>query len=333
MRVGGAAADYVVADTAADVVAAVRQADTCRTPVLIVGGGSNLVVGDGGFDGLVLHIKTHGVRIAGTDVSVAAGEDWDSVVATVIDAGLGGLEPLSGVPGSVGGTPIQNVGAYGTLVSQFLSAVTVYDRKSGDIGDIPAGDCGFGSHRHSIFKTSDRYIVLRVHFTLPRTGTSQPLAYAGLAARLNTKIGDVAPTRVVRDTVLAIRRERGMVLDPADHDTWSVGSFFINPVLQSVPDKARECPTYPDPAGIKLPAAWLIEQAGFAPGYGEHWGRGRVRLSSKHALAVTNRGGATTADIMAFAAHIRDGVEQAFSVRLRPECDLVNCSFDDQAPD
>jgi UDP-N-acetylmuramate dehydrogenase len=145
-------------------------------------------------------------------------------------------------------------------------------------------------------------------------------------------IGDVAPTRAVRDAVLAMRGERGMLLDPNDHDTWSVGSFFVNPVLATVPDKARRSPTYPDVAGTKLPAAWLIHQAGFPPGYGADWGRGRVRLSGKHALAVTNRGGATTAEIMAFAAHIRDGVERAFDIGLGPECDLVNCSFDDPAP-
>ncbi|WP_083420539.1 UDP-N-acetylmuramate dehydrogenase [Mycolicibacterium llatzerense] len=333
MRVGGDAADYVMADTTDELVGAVRTADASDVPVLIVGGGSNLVIGDGGFDGLVVHVKTRGVRIDGDDVCVEAGEDWDPFVATALQEGFGGLEPLSGVPGSVGGTPIQNVGAYGALVSQFLTAVTVYDRQTSEIREIPAADCGFGSHRQSIFKASDRYVVLRVQFTLPRTTTSRPLAYAGLAERLGVKVGDVAPTQLVRDTVLVMRRERGMVLDAEDHDTWSVGSFFINPVLPAVPDKARDCPTYPDVAGTKLPAAWLIHQAGFAPGYGADWGRGRVRLSSKHALAVTNRGGATTAELMAFAAHIREGVERAFDVRLGPECDLVNCSFDDPAPD
>lgn len=332
MRVGGEATEYVAAETADKVVAAVREADAAATPVLIIGGGSNLVVGDHGFDGLLVHVQTQGVRFNGEEVSADAGEDWDSFVASVLGAGLAGLESLSGVPGSVGGTPIQNVGAYGALVSHFLTSVTVYDRQAGETREIPASDCGFGSHRQSIFKNSDRYVVLRVHFALPRTTTSSPITYAGLADRLGIKVGDIAPTHVVRDTVLAIRRERGMVLDADDHDTWSVGSFFLNPVLQTVPGPARYCPTYRDAAGTKLSAAWLIHQAGFPPGYGRNWGRGRVRLSSKHTLAVTNRGDATTAEIMAFAAHIRDGVQRTFGVRLVPECDLINCSFDDPAP-
>ncbi len=332
MRVGGDASDYVIADTADEVVAAVREADVAQTPVLIVAGGSNLIVGDGGFDGRVVHVQTRGAHFDGEAVSVDAGEDWDPFIATVLDQGLGGLEPLSGIPGSVGATPIQNVGAYGALVSHFLTSVTVYDRRAAVTRVIPTLDCGFGSHRQSIFKNSDRYIVLRVHFTVPRTTSSRPIAYAGLADRLGVNVGDVAPTHLVRDTVLAMRRERGMVLHAEDHDTWSVGSFFLNPVLQTVPDAARDCPTYPDVAGTKLSAAWLIQQAGFAPGYGEDWGRGRVRLSSKHTLAVTNRGGATTADVMAFAAHIREGVQRTFSVRLRPECNLINCSLGDPVP-
>ena len=333
MRVGGDAADYVAARTADEVVAAVREADASTTPVLIVGGGSNLVVGDQGFDGMLVHVQTRGVRFNGQAVSVDAGEDWDTFVATVLDVGLAGLESLSGVPGSVGGTPIQNVGAYGALVSQFLTSVTVYDRQAGQTSVIPASECGFGSHRQSIFKSSDRYVVLRVHFILQRTTSSRPVTYPGLADRLGVEVGGVAPTHLVRDTVLAMRRERGMVVDAEDHDTWSVGSFFLNPVLQTVPIAARDCPAFPDVAGTKLSAAWLIHQAGFAPGYGEGWGRGRVRLSSKHTLAVTNRGSATTAEIMAFAAHIRNGVQRTFGVRLAPECDLINCSFDDPVPD
>ncbi len=332
MRVGGDASDYVITETADEVVAAVRQADAIGRPVLILGGGSNLVVGDDGFDGRLVHVQTRGVDFDGEAVSVDAGEDWDPFVATVLEEGLAGLEPLSGVPGSVGATPIQNVGAYGALVSHFLTSVTVYDRRAGVTRLIPATECGFGRHRQSIFKNSDRYVVLRVHFTLPRTTSSRPITYAGLADRLGIKIGDIAPAQAVRETVLAMRRERGMVLDAKDHDTWSVGSFFLNPVLQTVPDTARDCPSYPDVAGTKLSAAWLIHQAGFLPGHGADWGRGRVRLSSKHTLAVTNRGGATTAEIMAFAAHIREGVERAFSVRLSAECDLINCSLDDPPP-
>lgn len=332
MRVGGFASNYVVAETTDALVSAVREADAAGEPVLVLGAGSNLVIGDQGFDGVVVHVKSRRVLLTEDCIHAEAGADWDPIVELALEAGLGGLEPLSGVPGSVGGTPIQNVGAYGALVSSFLTHVTAYDRHRGEVTDITVADCGFGSHRKSIFKASDRYVILTVHFQLPRTSSSHPLEYAGLADRLGVRLGDTVPTHRVREAVLAMRRERAMLLDPNDHDTWSVGSFFVNPVLTTVPEKAKDCPTYPDVAGTKLPAAWLIHNAGFPPGYGEVFGGGRVRLSSKHALAVTNRGGATTAEVMAFAAHIRDGVQHAFDIRLGPECDLVNCSFDDPAP-
>ncbi|NVN52048.1 UDP-N-acetylenolpyruvoylglucosamine reductase [Mycolicibacterium hippocampi] len=333
MRLGGDAAEYAAVHTTADLVEAVSAADVAGTPVVVLGEGSNLVVGDGGFDGIAVHVRTGGFDIDGATVTVDAGVHWDDVVTRTLDAGLGGLEPLSGVPGSTGGTPVQNVGAYGALVSQFLHDVQAFDRRTREIVTIPGGACGFGSHRQSIFKHSDRWVILSVRFALDQTGTSRPIVYAGLAQRLALNVGDVAATDDVRAAVLELRRERAMLLDADDHDTWSVGSFFINPVLPSIPVKARDCPTYPDVAGVKLPAGWLIDHAGFAPGYGAQWGRGRVRLSTKHALAVTNRGGATTGEVMAFAAHIREGVERAFDVRLGPECDLVNCSFDDPAPE
>lgn len=332
MRVGGDAAEYVVADTTDELVATVGEADAAGMPILVIGEGSNLVVGDQGFDGLVVHVKNAGVSVDGERLHVDAGAVWDPIVELALNEGLGGLEPLSGVPGSTGATPIQNVGAYGALVSSFLTHVTVYDRRSRLVRDIAVDDCGFGSHRKSIFKGADHYVILTVHFRLQRTRLSQPLTYAGLAERMDLNLGDIAPTQELRAAVLEMRRERGMLLDPNDNDTWSVGSFFINPVLTTVPAQARNCPTYPDVAGTKLPAAWLIHRAGFAPGYGAEWGRGQVRLSSKHALAVTNRGTATTGEVMAFAAHIRDGVERVFGIRLGPECDLVNCSFDDPAP-
>lgn len=329
MRLGGWASEYVAAHTPEEIVDAVRHADAQGSPVLVIGEGSNLVVGDQGFDGVVVHAKAQAVAVNGGRVHAEAGAPWDPLVALSVDAGLGGLEPLSGIPGTAGGTPIQNVGAYGALVSSFLTHVTVYDRIAGATRDIAAVDCGFGSHRRSIFKRSGRFVILSVHFDLPRTRASQPITYAALAGRLGLAAHDTAPTRDVRDAVLELRRERGMLVDVDDHDTWSVGSFFVNPVLRHVPVKAEGCPTYPDAAGTKLSAAWLIDHAGFPPGYGQECGRGRVRLSTKHALAVTNRGGATTSEVMAFAAHICDGVERTFDVRLGPECDLVNCSFDD----
>ena len=323
--VGGWASNYLVATTTEELIAAVRAADDQGEPLLVIGEGSNLVVGDSGFDGTVVRVQTQPMRLRGDQLAVSAGASWDGVVAWTLDAGLGGLEALSGVPGSAGATPIQNVGAYGSVVADGLTGVTVYDRQTRSVRDISAADCGFGSHRRSIFKGQDRYVVLTVHFRLPRTLLSQPIAYASLAERLGVRLGAVVPAARVRGAVLELRRERGMLHDPADHDTWSVGSFFVNPVVDVVPGAAAGCPVHPDAAGTKLSAGWLIEHAGFPPGYGRQWGRGRVRLSSKHALAVTNRGGATTAEIMSFAGHIRAGVQHAFGVQLHPECDLLNC--------
>jgi UDP-N-acetylmuramate dehydrogenase len=327
MRLGGPASEYEVAYTSEQLVALIREADAASKPVLVMGGGSNLVVGDQGFEGLVVQTAMSGLTVHSEDVTVDAGVEWDTVVETSLDAELAGLEPLSGIPGSAGGTPVQNVGAYGALTSDLLRRLTVYDRATGTIKQWAPDRCGFGSHRQSVFKHTDRYVVLDVAFQLTRSTRSAPIHYAGLAERLGIVPGATAPTREVRDAVLALRRERGMILDADDHDTWSVGSFFINPVLTSVPDKARDCPRYPDPAGIKLSAAWLIDHAGFPRGYGHDRGRGAVALSSKHALAVTNRSNATTAEVMEFAAHIREGVEQRFDIRLGPECDLVNCKF------
>jgi UDP-N-acetylmuramate dehydrogenase len=327
MRLGGPAGEYEVARTSEGLVALIRWADAEGKPVLVMGGGSNLVVGDQGFDGLVVRVATSGLWIHADGVTAEAGVEWDTVVKTCLDAGLAGLEPLSGIPGSTGGTPVQNVGAYGTLTSDLLSHLTVYDRATGTIEQWSPDRCGFGSHRQSVFKHTGRYVVLDVTFQLIRSHRSRPIHYAVLTEALGIAPGATAPTAEVADAVLALRRERGMILDADDRDTWSVGSFFVNPVLASVPDKARDCPRYPDPAGTKLPAAWLIEHAGFARGYGLDWGRGTVALSSKHALAVTNRGSATTAEVMRFAAHLREGVEQRFGIRLGPECDLVNCKF------
>lgn len=327
MRLGGPATHYEVADNTASLVEIVRHADLDGVPVLVVGGGSNLVVADDGFDGLVVRIAGEGMRIDGNRLVVEAGVPWDTVVTAALDAGLAGLEALSGIPGLTGATPIQNVGAYGTLTSDFLDEVTVYDRHTKLVETWSNDQCGFGSHRQSVFKHTDRYVVLQVVFKLNETSKSRPITYAAIANKLGVQLKDTAPAKDVRSAVLELRMDRAMVLDPANHDTWSVGSFFINPVLQKVPAEASDCPRYPDPAGTKLPAAWLIEHAGFHRGYGEHWGDGTVTLSSKHALAITNRGGATTSEVMAFAAHIRAGVAARFGVWLGPECTLVNCSF------
>ncbi|MCZ4079230.1 UDP-N-acetylmuramate dehydrogenase [Rhodococcus sp. H36-A4] len=327
MRVGGPAREFAVAASSDELVSLVQDADASGTPVLLVGGGSNLVVGDDGFDGLVVKVETSGTRIDGESLWVAAGTSWDSVVAASLDEGLAGLEALSGIPGLSGATPVQNVGAYGTVTSDVLASLTVYDRETGETATWTPDRCGFGLHRQSVFKHSSRYVILDTTMKLRRSESSDPVRYAGLADRLGVSIGDTVAAKEVREAVLDLRGQKGMVLDAEDHDTWSVGSFFLNPVLTEVPAKASRAPQYPDPSGIKVHAAWLIQNAGFAHGYGREFGAGTVSLSTKHVLAVTNRGGARTADVMAFASHIRDGVEAEFGITLVPECDLVGCSL------
>ncbi len=329
MRVGGPTREFAEATSTEELIELVRDADARQSPLLVMGGGSNLVVGDRGWDGLTIKISSSGMDISGTTVTAEAGTNWDTLVAATVEHGLAGLEPLSGVPGSVGGTPVQNVGAFGTLTSDVLRSVTVFDRQRGEVEEWGPERCGFGSHRQSTFKHTDRYLVLRVSYELRRSAQSVPLTFAQLVGRLGIELGGTADIVDVRKIVLQLRAERGSIYDPTDHDTWGVGSFFINPVLPVVPPQAAASPTYPDPQGTKLPAGWLIDHAGYAPGYGAEWGSGRVGLSSKHALTVCNRGGASTAEVMAFAAHIRDGVERQFGIRLGPECHLVNCSLDD----
>jgi UDP-N-acetylmuramate dehydrogenase len=325
MRVGGPIRRLHVATTTAHAVELLRTVDAAGEPLLVMGGGSNLVVGDVGWDGAVIKMESAEFDIEGERVTAAAGVEWDRLVEAVVAEGLAGIEALSGIPGSVGGTPVQNVGAYGTLTSDVLESLSVYDRNTRLVERWLPEQCGFGSHRQSIFKHSDRWVVLDVTFRLRRSW--RPVSDPVIAQRLGIEVDGAAPAADVRKAVLAQRRSRKMVLDPGDHDTWSVGSFFINPVLIEVPPQARDCPTKPDIKGIKLHAAWLIEHAGFRPGYGLDWGNGTVALSSRHTLALTNRGGATTADVMKFAAHIRDGVEALFDIRLNPECDLINCSY------
>jgi UDP-N-acetylmuramate dehydrogenase len=327
MRVGGPIHRFDIAESSAHAVDLVRGADAKGVPLLVMGGGSNLVVGDVGWEGHVVKMGSTEVEINGDRLRAAAGADWDGVVRLSLAEGLAGLEALSGIPGSVGGTPVQNVGAFGTLTSELLESISVLDRTTGEVARWAPEACGFGSHRQSVFKHSDRWVVLDVTFQLRRSTQSKPIEYTELAHKLSIEPGGTADINDVRTTVLALRRAKKMVLDAEDHDTWSVGSFFINPVLPEVPARASTCPQYFDIKGTKLSAGWLIDKAGFPPGYGLDWGNGTVGLSSRHALAVTNRGGATTADIMKFAAHIREGVEAAFDIRLGPECDLVNCSF------
>ncbi|MGY2700505.1 UDP-N-acetylmuramate dehydrogenase [Nocardioides sp. HB32] len=331
LRLGGPAARWVRATTEAELTAAVSEADAAGHPVLVLGGGSNLVVADEGFPGTVVEVATSGispdvedgVSCGGVLVTVAAGESWDDLVALAVGKEWAGIEALSGIPGRVGATPIQNVGAYGQEVSQTVASVRVWDRRLRGVRTFANADCGFG-YRTSRFKADPgRHVVLSVTFQLRQGSLGGPVAYAELARTLGVEPGERAALADVRRAVLALRGGKGMVLDPADHDTWSAGSFFTNPVVpaDAVPDGA---PAWPQPDGlVKTSAAWLIEHAGFAKGHGN----GRVALSGKHTLALTNRGGASTADLLALALEVRDGVELRFGIRLVNEPVLVGCSL------
>ena len=334
LRLGGPARHFLSAVTSEDLVAAVREADAAGEPVLLLGGGSNLVVADAGFDGTLVEVATTGWRRDGAVVAVEAGQNWDAFVAGLVEAGLGGLECLSGIPGSVGATPIQNVGAYGCEVAESLISVDLYDRRTGEIRTLEAAELGF-AYRTSVLKGTDTGVVLSVRFEVREDGLSAPIRYAELARTRGVEIGARVPAADARDAVLKLRRGKGMVLDPADHDTWSAGSFFTNPIVPSAEAEAvlrritetvgAEVPQYPADGGVKLSAAWLIERAGFAKGYP---GPGsRVSLSTKHTLALTNRGDATTEDLLSLAREVRDGVFARFGVRLHPEPLLINCAI------
>ncbi len=338
MRVGGPAARLVRVATTHELVDAVREVDDADEPLLVLGGGSNLLVGDEGFTGTVVRVETQGVHVesddscGGANVRVAAGVSWDGLVAQAVEEGWAGTEALSGIPGSTGATPIQNVGAYGQEVSDTVAQVRVWDRQTSAVRTFFGADCGF-TYRDSRFKGGDgkggRYVVLDVLFQLRISDLSGPIRYADLARALDVEPGGRVPLADAREAVLDQRRGRGMVLDDADPDTWSCGSFFTNPILgakemDTLVDRvharlgtatdATELPVWAEPDGRrKTSAAWLIDRAGFAKGHGLP---GSAALSTKHTLAVTNRGGASTADVLALAREVRDGVEAAFGIRL-----------------
>ena len=310
LRLGGPAGALVDARSEAELVEAARGA------ALVLAGGSNVVVADNGVPGTVVRVLTRGVERDGARLTVAAGEDWDALVATCVAEGLQGFECLSGIPGTVGATPIQNVGAYGQEVAETVESVRVLDRATGRVEDMSAADCGF-VYRGSVFKYHDRRVVLSVTFVLREGAMSGPLRYADLARALDVPTGGSAPLAEVRDAVLTLRRRKGMVIDPADPDSVSAGSFFTNPVLETAPAGA---PAWPEPDGrVKTSAAWLIEQAGFHRGYGN----GRIGISTKHTLALVNRGGGTTAELMALAREIAGAVRERFGIELHPEPVLV----------
>ncbi|SCL14357.1 UDP-N-acetylmuramate dehydrogenase [Micromonospora inyonensis] len=337
LRLGGAADRLVTAASAEEIVQRVQEARRRDEPVLLLAGGSNVVIGDVGFAGTVVLVRSRGFRIVAEDadtvtVRVEAGEPWDDLVATTVANGWSGVECLSGIPGSAGATPIQNVGAYGQEVAETVTGVQVYDRHDGSLGRIDASDCGF-AYRSSVFRYSDRWVVLSVDFRLHRSPLSTPVRYAELARALGVEVGDRVPLADARDTVRRLRAGKGMVLDPADPDTRSVGSFFTNPVLdraayEMLRERAAdlgEPPSWPGAGDVvKVSAAWLIDKAGFAKG---HPGPEGVAISGKHTLALTNRSGtARAAALIELAREIRDGVHDRFGVTLHPEPVLVNCT-------
>jgi UDP-N-acetylmuramate dehydrogenase len=401
LGLGGPARRFVVAGTDEEIIAAVRTADQRGEPLLVLGGGSNLVISDDGFPGTVIQVATKGIHrttdpgagpdaagpgqaLPGTPVTltVAAGEDWDTVVASCVAADLAGLECLSGIPGLAGATPIQNVGAYGQEVADTITRVRAYDRTIAEVVDLAAADCGFG-YRTSAFKRSitapavtGRFVVLEVTFQLTSDRLSRPLRYAELAGALGLDParpdaarpdqarpdpvrldaarpddrgqdeGARAPLGDVRSAVLRLRRGKGMVLDPADPDSRSAGSFFTNPVLNTAQLAALRrvvdelcgpgvpIPQFPaGPGQVKVPAAWLIGQAGFSKGYrgagGADGGRPgpAAHISTKHTLALVNPGDARTADVVGLAREIRDRVRDIFGVELASEPVLVGVSL------
>ncbi|MFA9269907.1 MAG: UDP-N-acetylmuramate dehydrogenase [Baekduiaceae bacterium] len=341
LGLGGPARRLLEVSDDAELREAVLAADAAGEPVLILGGGSNVVIADAGFAGTVIRIATRGVtrRRDGDHVlvDVAAGEPWDALVAACVADRLAGIECLAGIPGLTGATPIQNVGAYGQDVAETITAVRVLDREDGAVRELPAADCGF-RYRSSAFKGSPRHVVLGVTYCLRADAAeSQPIAYAELARTLGVEPGDRAPLAAAREAVLALRRGKGMVLDPDDPDTRSAGSFFTNPILDADafaaltvrvaerlgPD-ARP-PAFPEPDGrTKTSAAWLIDRAGFGPGTR----RGNVAQSGKHALALVNLGEGTTTELVALAREIAAGVQAAFGVALVPEPVFVGHRWD-----
>jgi UDP-N-acetylmuramate dehydrogenase len=332
LGLGGAAARMVELEREQDLEGAVRDAEHRAEPIFVLGGGSNVVIADEGFPGLVVRMATRGIEVRSEPehviVDVAAGETWDALVARAVDEGWGGIECMSGIPGLVGATPIQNVGAYGQEVRETIALVRAYDRTARAFVAMNPRDCQF-AYRTSIFRGSERWIVTSVRFVLSlrREGI---IRYQELARCLCVPEGGRAPSRAVREMVIALRRAKGMVLDANDPESSSAGSFFVNPIVDTptLADIAARAgavpPSFESGEGRhKIPAAWLVERAGFVKG----WGAGRVGVSRKHALALVNRGGATAGELLAFARAVRDGVRAHFGVTLDVEPVLVGCSW------
>jgi UDP-N-acetylmuramate dehydrogenase len=320
LAVGGPAERLVEVTDAAELVAAVRDADAAGRPLLVLGGGSNVVAPDAGWPGDVVLVRSRGVERSGDRITVQAGHDWDQLVAHTVAEGLAGMEALSGIPGSTGATPVQNVGAYGQEVAQTITAVRVWDRAEGRERTLTPAECGFAYRDSRLKREPGRFVVLTVEFELTPGDRSRPVGYAELARRLGVVPGESAPLADVRAAVLALRRGKGMVLDPADPDSRSAGSFFTNPVVPA--DRAVDgCPGWPAGDGlVKLSAAWLVQSAGFGRGTRA----GHVGTSSRHSLALTTEPGATAEELLAFADKVVAAVQERFGVTLEREPTAVS---------
>ena len=353
LRVGGGARHWVDARNSGEIVAAASAARRSGGDWIALGGGSNLLASDAEYQGTVIRVLSEGIQIESegaehTLVLVQAGHSWDDFVSWAVINGLGGVEAMSGIPGTVGGAPVQNIGAYGQELAEVVHSLTFWDEQRDDVVTLTNADMDF-SFRHSILKGARRGIVLDITFALTRVGSGpealgRPILFEQLASALGVALGDSQPLGAVRDRVLALRSSKGMVLDANDPDTFSVGSFFVNPIVserfsRTLPADAPRFPVGEDepprylapgeevpplskePRAIKLSAAWLIEQAGVRKGFALA-GSG-AGISTKHALAITNRGSATADDVLQLAKYVQSMVQSSFGVLLQPEPTLV----------
>ena len=331
LHIGGPAKKLVHVATEEELVSAVKAADAAGEEVLIIGGGSNVLVGDEGFNGTVIRVETKGNSYhvdacSGGMITVAAGEDWDGFVEWILNKGFVGLETMSGIPGTVGGAPIQNIGAYGHEVSEVIARVRTWDRKTGEYRTFSNSECEF-SYRSSVFKKNPgRYVIIDVTFQLRNGEMSLPITYKELASYLGVDLEARVLVSDVRKAVLALRAAKGMLLDEKDHDTWSAGSFFVNPIVSKeiAATLPAEAPRWPQADGrIKTSAAWLMENAGMKKGKAHNG----AAISSKHVLALVNTGSATAADIVDIARSARSAVQEKFGITLEPEVQFVGLSL------
>ena len=331
LHIGGPAKKLVHVATEEELVSAVKAADAAGEEVLIIGGGSNVLVGDEGFNGTVIRVETKGNSYhvdacSGGMITVAAGEDWDGFVEWILNKGFAGLETMSGIPGTVGGAPIQNIGAYGHEVSEVIARVRTWDRKTGEYKTFSNSECEF-SYRSSVFKKNPgRYVIIDVTFQLRNGEMSLPITYKELASYLGVDLEARVLVSDVRKAVLALRAAKGMLLDEKDHDTWSAGSFFVNPIVSKeiAATLPADAPRWPQADGrVKTSAAWLMENAGMKKGKAHNG----AAISSKHVLALVNTGSATAADIVDIARSARSAVQEKFGITLEPEVQFVGLSL------